>query len=242
MATETVATERAMRRGLNPAWTLLVALALWAAGPLVVVLVRLVAYGDVPTGADGPLTGDQLQYLAWVRDAGSHGLASNLFELRPSAHVFAHPIFTLSGVLRWLGVPVAVAYWVWKPLAVGVLFAGAAALAARLLPGERRAQAAAVALALFSFTPIAALAGWAELGSAAGREDLIPSAWELFAAGSLWGYMPTAIAVGLMPAVVLAVERALDPARRAAGRGARWYAAWAAAAGLPSRGCTRGRG
>ena len=157
--------------------------------------------------------------------------------------MFAHPVFTLSGALRWLGVPVAVAYWVWKPVAVGVLFAGAAALAGRLLPGERRAQAAAVALALFSFTPIAALAGWAELGSAAGREDLIPSAWELFAAGSLWGYMPTAIAVGLMPAVVLAVERALDPARRAArtGRPAGMPPGPAPPA-WPCRGCTRGRG
>jgi hypothetical protein len=43
--------------------------------------------------------------------------------------------------------------------------------------------------------------------------------------------MPTAIAIGLMPAVVLAAERALDPGRRAPGRGAGWYAAWGAAAG-----------
>jgi hypothetical protein len=218
--------------GTRVGLALLVALALWAVAPVVVVVVRLLAYGDVPTGADGPLAGDQLQYLAWVRDAGSHGLASNLFELRPSAHAFAHPMFTPSGLLWRLGVPLAVAYWIWKPVAVAVLFAGAVALAARLLPGERLTQGAAVALALFSFTPIAAVVGWAELGSAAGREDLVSSAWELFAAGSLWGYMPTAIAIGLMPAVVLSAERALDPRRRAAGRGGRWYAAWGAAAGF----------
>ena len=75
-------------RRLSPAAALLVALALWAMAPVIVVVIRLLAYGDVPTGADGPLAGDQLQYLAWVRDAGSHGLASNLFELRPSAHAF----------------------------------------------------------------------------------------------------------------------------------------------------------
>src|SRR5215207_5084497 len=216
MAPETVATERAVRRGLSPART-----------PLVVLVLRLLAYGDAPTGADGPLTGDQLQYLAWVRDAGSHGLASNLFELRPSAHVFAHPLFTPSGLVWRLGVPLEVAYWIWKPVAVVALFAGARALAARLLPGDCPAQAAAVALALFSFTPIAALVGWAELGSAAGREHLVSTAWELFGAGSLWGYMPTAIAIGLMPAVVLTAERALDSGRRAPGRGAGWYAAWA---------------
>jgi hypothetical protein len=232
MAPDTAATERAMRRGLSPAAALLFALALWAIAPIVVVIVRLLAYGDVPTGADGPLSGDQLQYLAWVRDAGSHGLASNLFELRPSAHAFVHPMFTVSGLGRWLGVPLVLAYWVWKPIAVGVLFAGTAALAARLLPGERLAQAAVIALALFSFTPIAALVGWAELGSAAGREDLIPSAWELFAAGSLWGYLPTSIAIGLMPAVVLTAERALCPERRGAGRGGGWYAAWGATAGV----------
>src|SRR5215207_4678055 len=109
MAPETVATERAVGRGLSPARTLLVALALWAVAPLVVLVVRLLAYGDVPTGADGPLAADQLQYLAWVRDAGSHGLASNLFELRPSAHVFAHPLFTPSGLVWRLGVPLEVA-------------------------------------------------------------------------------------------------------------------------------------
>ena len=101
-----------------------------------------------------------------------------------------------SGLLWRLGVPLEVAYWIWKPVAVATLFAGALALAARLLPGERLAQAAAVALALFSFTPIAALVGWAELGSAAGQEHVVSTTWELFGAGSLWGYMPTAIAIG----------------------------------------------
>ena len=127
--------------------------------------------------------------------------------------------------------PLEVAYWIWKPVAVATLFAGA--LAARLLPGERLAQAAAVALALFSFTPIAALVGW-------------PS-WARLPDKSTWCPPPGAVrrrlAVGLyahrdrdrlMPASA-GGRAGARPGRQAPGRGAGWYAAWGAAAGSSCR-------
>jgi len=89
----------------------------WAFAPVVVLVVESLRHGYTLTGADGPIPGDQLQYLAWVRDAGEHGLAANLFELRPSGHVFVHPMFTPSGLANRLGLPIPVAYWLWKPVA-----------------------------------------------------------------------------------------------------------------------------
>jgi hypothetical protein len=79
----------------------------------------------------------------------------------------------------------------------------------RLLPGRTGAQAAAAVLALFSFSPLSAIVLWGELGSSTARSHIYTSAGELFAAGELWGYAQTAIAIGLMPAVVLLVETAL---------------------------------
>ena len=193
MAPETDATERAVRRGGSLVAALLAALALWAVVPVVFAVVRLVAYGDAPTGADGPLSGDQLQYLAWVRDAGSHGLASNLFcaPAPMSSRIRCSP----SGLLWRLGVPLEVAYWIWKPVAVATLFAGALgwrAPAARRAPGAGRGGRARPVL-VYADRGAGRLA---ELGSAAGQEHVVSTTWELFGAGSLWGYMPTAIAIG----------------------------------------------
>jgi hypothetical protein len=48
----------------------------------------------------------------------------------------------------------------------------------------------------------------------------------------LWGYVPGALALALVPAFLLALERGLVPERRSAGRSARWYVGWASAAAL----------
>ena len=182
-------------------------------------VIHAVANHEQLTGADGIIGGDQLQYMSWIRDAGSHGLASNLFEPNPTAHVFAEPMFTLSAALWALGVPLALAYLLWKPVAVLVLLYGLTRFSARVFPDDRGARWATLILTLFFFTPLAALAGWAELGSVAHRTSLLVLAGELFPAGDLWGYMPTAIVIGLMPVAVLAVERALKaPAARDASR------------------------
>lgn len=184
---------------------LLVVLAAWTFVPLGF----LVADGRTLTGADGVIGADQLQYLAWVRDAADHGLAANLFDLPRDAGVFLHPMFTLSGGLVALGAPVQLAYLLWKPVAVAALAIGAFAWARRLLPARPRAQAAAIALGLLSFSPLAALALWADAGSAPARADLLSTASELFTAGELWGYLPTTLAIGLMPLAILSVDRGL---------------------------------
>jgi hypothetical protein len=202
---------------------LLAGLFVWGLAPIVLMIVHVVAAGGSLTGADGIVAGDQLQYLAWARDAGTHVLSSNLFELVPSAHVYAQPLFTASGLLWRAGIPLVAAYWLWKPVAVVVLFAGAARWSGRFFGRERGSRLAALTLILFLYAPLASLAQWTALGSQADRGNLGVVAGELFGAGDLWGYVPTAIAIGLMPLVFLESERALDPGgsrRRSAVAGA----------------------
>ena len=43
---------------------------------------QVVVNGRVWTGTDGVYIVDQMQYLAWIRDASHHVLSSNLFVLR----------------------------------------------------------------------------------------------------------------------------------------------------------------
>ena len=110
---------------------LLAALAAWALFPLVLLLAHAAhthttfTGADGLIGADGVLGADQLQYLAWVRDAGSHGLASDLFSFGPSGHVYLEPLFTISGLLWRAGLSLQLAYLVWRPLAAVALLAAA---------------------------------------------------------------------------------------------------------------------
>jgi hypothetical protein len=187
---------------------LLGALAAWALVPLALMIVHAIRADLQLTGADGPIGADQLQYMAWVRDGGAHGLASNLFELSPTAHAFLQPMFTLSGLLWRIGVPIAVSYLIWTPVAIAALFGGAVAWTSRLLPAQGFSRAAALALALFFVTPAAPLVLWFTLGSGSLRVALQQLSGEVTSAGALWGYLPTAIAVGLMPVTLLALERA----------------------------------
>ncbi|MGI8864999.1 MAG: hypothetical protein ACR2JH_11500 [Solirubrobacteraceae bacterium] len=202
-----------LRSLARPQQALLAVLALWALVPAVAMIVHALRFGERLTGADGIVGGDQLQYLAWIRDAGSHVLANNLFSLPPSAHAYVQPMFTLSGLLWWIGLPLQAAYWLWKPVAIAVLFTGAAWWTSRMLH-ERGARAAALTLALFLFSPIASLVGWALIGSPSARDHLLQLSAEIFPAGELWGYMPAALAVGLMPVAVLTAERALQASDR----------------------------
>ena len=120
---------------------LLVALLAWAVFPIVLLVVHAgqiharFTGADGLIGADGVLGADQLQYLAWARDAGAHGLASDLFTLAPSGHVYLEPLFTITGALRRLGLSLQLAYLLWKPIAAVALFAGRGGVGA---PGVRR--------------------------------------------------------------------------------------------------------
>ncbi len=199
---------------------LLVALAAWALFPLVLLLIYAAQRharftgADGLIGADGVLGADQLQYLAWARDASAHsGLASDLFSLSPSGHVYLEPLFAIGGALYSLGASLPVAYLVFKPLAILVLFGGCVAWARRLFSGQPAAAAASVTLSLFLCTPVAALFSWTHLASGSGsfRFSLFLLSDELLAADKLWGYVPSAIGLALVPVALLAAERALDP-------------------------------
>lgn len=221
---------------------LLVALAGWALFPLVLLLVHAsqthttFTGADGLIGADGVLGADQLQYLAWARDASNHGLASDLFTLAPSGHVYLEPLFTITGVLLRLGLSLPLSYLLWKPFAVLALFVAAVVWARRFFAGRVGARAAAVVLALFLFTPLAALFSWASLSKGAFDFQIYLLADELLAATKLWGYVPSAFGLALVPVALLAVERALEPGLRgtAARRTRRWGLVVAANAALLS--------
>jgi len=205
-------------------WVVLAAFAAMAVAPLVGLLVRVWTKGGVITGADGFLVTDPMQYLNWLRQSGDFGAAANLYDFAPSSHLFVHPGLLISGLLYRLGLGVALAYLVWKPVAIVSLFAGAFLFAARFLPraGDRRV---AVICALFFASPIAAAVGWSSAAASQTKFDLDFVSGELWTGTYLWGYLFTAIAVGIMPLGLLAFER------RRLGGSARWLFV-AAAVGL----------
>jgi hypothetical protein len=209
----------------------LIVLVLWSVAPLAALLARNALRGGAFPGSDGLFVGDHLQYLAWIRDSGEQVLASTKYELVPSDPVFLHPMFLVSGIVWKLGASLQVSYLLWKPVAVAVLFVGFAAYVRRLVSPDGWARPAALALALFFYAPAVAFLARTDLAGTRAHE-IETLAHELFPAGFLWGTLPTAIAVGLMPLYLLGIERLLEPARRKPGRTARWYGLWTAAAGL----------
>jgi hypothetical protein len=172
----------------------------------VLVLAALLTKGRAITGADGLLAADQLQYFTWIRQAGEHWLAGNEYDMAPDERVFLHPGFLLSGLVHeWLGLSVPLSYLLWKPVAVGVLFWGVLRYVRRLLPpgGPRYAG---LILGVFAVMPASAVVAWTGLGGKPRQYTFDFIAGELASAQYLWGYLMTAIAVALMPLVLLAVE------------------------------------
>ena len=202
-------------------WVVLGALAALAVAPLVGLLIRVWTKGGVITGGDGFLVTDPLQYVNWLRQSADFGAAANLYDLAPSSHSFVHPGIFISGLLYRLGFGVVLSYLAWTPVAVTALFAGAFLFAGRFLarPGDRRT---AIICGLFFASPIAAFVGWLAAASSSAKFDLDFVSGELWAGTYLWGYLFTAIGVGLMPLGLLAFERAVI------GRGQRFL--WLAAA------------
>lgn len=216
---------------------LLGGLAAWTVAPLLLLFVGLPGLEAAASGA-GTFTGsaglvinDHAQYISWIRESGDHLLFSNRFDVVPDPNLFLHPMWLLSGMLWKLGVSLQLAFALWKPVGLLVLFAGFAAYVRRTIEPGSWARAAALAMALFFVTPSMWLTDWAGLGDADLEFGSLVMGLELFPAGFLWDVAPTAIALGLMPLFLLGVERLLVPERRAPARSVRWYAAWTAVGG-----------
>jgi hypothetical protein len=191
---------RSARRRIDP-FELVVLAAFLAVSVWVLALDlwQVVANGRVWTGTDGFFVIDQLQYLAWIRDASHHVLASNLFVLRPTPSDYFQPAIAISGALSALGVAPWLALLLWKPVAVAGAFGAVRAYAYRSLT-RRPERRAALALGLFfgSFTVV--------YGSVGVIGDLFPGFLS-------WGYPFGLMALAAMAFALLAYDRA-----RSAGR------------------------
>ena len=172
------------------------------------VLAALLTKGRPLSGADGLLASDQLQYLAWIREAAHHGLIGNPFDLARGDRVFLHPGFLISGLVHDVtGLSIPASYvGLWKPVAIGVMFVGAVKYVRRLLPrgGERHS---ALVLVLFAVMPASALVAWTGWGGKPREYSFDFISGEMWSGQYLWGYLMTAIAVFLMPLVLLGIER-----------------------------------
>jgi hypothetical protein len=176
------------------------------AGLSLVVLAALLTKGRALTGADGVLASDQLQYFTWIREASEHVLIGNRYDFLPDDRTFLHPGFLISGGLHALGLSVPLSYLLWKPVAVALSFAAALLYARRLL-APRGAQHVALVLILFAVMPAAALVAWSDWGGNPRQYTFDFISGEMWSGQYLWGYLMTAIAVFLMPLVLLGVER-----------------------------------
>jgi hypothetical protein len=179
----------------------------------------------VLSGTDGIGVVDHFQYLAWIREAGEHVLVSNRYDLAGGDEVYLQPMWLVSGLLWAVGLPIQATLLIWKPVCVLVLFAGCAAYIRRMLDG-RGERLAALALALFYLPPTTPLLQRTGLGSshADGLANLF--AFELTPATYLWGYVQTAMAVGLMPLFLLAIERRRPWLAAVAGLLVSWVHPW----------------
>jgi hypothetical protein len=184
-------------------------------------LVRVWRQGGVITGSDGYLVVDQLQYLNWLRQAGHHVAVANLYDLAPGPRSFVHPGVLMSGLLHRIGLGLVASYMVWKVPAVLALFAGTLLYVRRFGLGT-----ATLAVALFACSPVSALVGWGHIGDPGTKFNFDFIGGELWPGTYLWGYMFTAVAVGLVPLGLLAYERGSFAWAAAAGLFASWFQPW----------------
>ena len=160
---------------------------------------QVVVKGQVWTGTDGVYIVDQMQYLAWIRDASHHVLSSNLFVLRATPHDYFQPAVVISGAITALGVAPWLTLLLWKPVAVVAGFWAARSYVRRSLTGlwERRS---ALLLCLFfgCFTVI--------FGTVGVLGDLFPGFLS-------WGYTFGLIALAALVGGLLTYDRALREQR-----------------------------
>ncbi len=174
---------------------------------------QVVVHGRVWTGTDGVYIVDQMQYLAWIRDASRHLLAANLFVLRPTPADYFQPAIAISGVLSALGLAPALSLLLWKPVAVGGIFFATRAVVHRTLTGLW-ARRAALTLALFYGSVTIAYGNITVLG------DLFPGFLS-------WGYTFGLLSIAAMVGALVVYER-----DRAQGRTGVWPAVLGVSASL----------
>jgi hypothetical protein len=191
-----VTSERKLDRAELVVFGIFAAVSLWV---LALDLWQVIVNGREWTGTDGVYIVDQLQYLAWIRDASHHVLASNLFVLRHTPADYFQPAVVISGGLAALGIAPWVTLLLWKPVAVVATFFAIRAFVRRTISGSG-ARLAAIVLALFfgSYTII-----YGKLGVIG---DMFPGFLS-------WGYPFGLLALAAMIASLVSYERA-----RAAGR------------------------
>jgi hypothetical protein len=173
------------------------ALSLWV---IAVDLWQVVAHGRVWTGTDGVYIVDQMQYLAWIRDASHHFLTSNLFVVQPTAADYFQPAVTISAGLTALGVAPWLSVLVWKPVAVLCAFFAVRAYMRSSLAGPWSRRAALV-LGLF-------------FGSFSIVNGDFSVVGDLFLGFLSWGYTFGLLAVALLAFGLLAYDRARRTGRR----------------------------
>ncbi|MBV9837517.1 MAG: hypothetical protein JO156_05325, partial [Solirubrobacterales bacterium] len=212
----------------SPELLVLVMFSVWTLVPLF----TLLGHRGVFNGGYGLDLADLMQYMAFIRDSGEHLLISNRFDVAPSQHLLLDPGFALSGLLWRLGASIQLSLLIWVPISMAAVFAGFSLYARRLLATDPKAVVAALLIALFFLTPATPLADWLHGGPVL-RFGTEVVGLEAFAGAYAWGTVP-ALAIALVPVFLLLIERALEPARRAPGRSARWYAGWAGVCGLLS--------
>jgi hypothetical protein len=176
------------------------------AGVSLAVLLPLLTRGRPLSGSDGLFPADQLQYFAWIRESAHHGLIGNPFDLARGERPFFHPGFFLSGLLHDVtGISIPLSYLLWKPLAVALTFAGALFYVRRLLPAGGQ-RLAALVLVLFAVMPASAIVAWTHWGGRPRQFTFDFISGEMWSGQYLWGYLMTAIAVFLLPLVLLGLE------------------------------------
>ena len=209
-----VAAERPERDRIRSRGLLVVVVltTIWALAPIAYLLFDILRDGGVLSGAGSATAGaDQFQYLSWIRESGAHGLIANEFQLTPNAAAFLHPMFLLSGIAWRLGLPLQLALLLWEPTAIVVMVGGFAAYVARSERGP--ARAAVLLLAIFYLTPVLAVLDWTHQLNFGQVFELHLGMEELSPAWQLWGYVPTAVSLGLMPLALVAGEHALEHRR-----------------------------
>jgi hypothetical protein len=177
------------------------------AGLSLIVLAALLTKGRALTGADGLLASDQLQYFTWIRQASEHVLIGNEYDMAPDHRVFLHPGFLISGLLHAAtGISVPLSYLLWKPVAVALAFVATRRYAGRLLPAGGQRHVALI-LVLFAVMPASWLVAWTHWGGKPRQYTFDFISGEMATTQFMWGYLMTAIAVFLMPLVLLVIER-----------------------------------
>src|SRR5437588_8520231 len=105
---------------------------------------QVIEHHRVWTHTDGEFLVDQMQYLAWIRDAAHHGLVSNLFVIRATPHDYFQPAIVVSGAVSRLGIAPWLSLLLWKPVAVVAVFFATWAYCGRTLAARFDRRAALV--------------------------------------------------------------------------------------------------